>query len=324
MKKISILMMAAVAACGLMTSCKSDTQPRLDSPKKFVLNNPALAEQTYILRAAGEGDEATSTTIELTVSQPDYGVGVVTQYQPQVSLTGIFDDAILNDNGDVETPATYTNIRTVDTQAKISISAFDMSVAVNELNGIKDMDQEDYFNEHFANKPQKVYVRVLAYIPNADYSRIYSNVIELNVIPYFAVAVPGNIWMIGAYTGWNVVSGHGDSSPLVLLYEPENAIGSKIYSATIDIEAGANPGAFRFYTALGDWETNSIGSQVEDAGVNVSIDPDTKTYEGEAVDGKGNWNLSNWDDITGGEAAQLKMTVDLSGNAYKVYFTVLQ
>lgn len=320
MKKISILMAAAVAACGLMTSCKSDTQPRLEKPTEFHLNTPALANQTYILQEGGEGEDQVSTSIELTVSQPNYGIGVVTQYQVQASLSGEFNDAVLDEEGKVVTPATYENLRTVDTQAKINISAFDMAVAINALNGITEKDQEDEFNEKFANKAQKVFVRVHAFIPNASYSSIYSNVIELSIIPYFAVAVQGSIWMIGAYTGWSV----DDPSPLVLLSEPENAIGSKVYSATIDIEAGANPGAFRFYTQLGDWETNSIGSQVEDAGVNVSIDPDNNTYEGDAVDGKGNWNLSNWDDITGGEAAQLKMTVDLSSSTYKVYFTVLQ
>ncbi len=323
MKKISILMMAAVAACGLMTSCKSDTQPRLDKPTEFVLNKPSMANQTYILRAGGEGEDATSTTVDLTVSQPNYGLGVVTQYQPQISLTGDFNDAVLDEDGNVVTPATYANIRTVDTQAKISISAFDMSVAVNELNGITDMDQEDYFNEHFANKPQHIYVRVLAYVPHAEYSRIYSNVIEINVVPYFAVAVPGNIWLIGEWTGWDITNGHSSDKPLVLLYEPENAIGSKIYSATISVPEGENPGTFRFYTALGDWENNSVGSQVDDNGIPVPVDPDTLTYEGDAVDGKGSWSISNWADVTGGAAAQLKMTVDMSGTGYKVYFTVI-
>ncbi len=320
MKKISILMTAAAVACGWMTSCKSDTQPRLDKPTEFVLNTPALANQTYILQEGEQDGEEITTSIELTVSQPNYGLGVVTQYEVQASLDGEFNDAVLDENGTVTSPATYQSLRTVNTQAKIDVSAFDMSVAINALNGITEKDQEDYFNQEFAGKPQEVYVRVHAYIPNAPYSSIYSNVIKLSIVPYFAVAVPGSIWMIGAYTGWSI----DNPSPLVLVTEAENAIGSKVYTATIDIEAGANPGAFRFYTELGDWENNSIGSQVEDAGVNVSIDPDTNTYEGEAVDGKGNWNLANWDDITGGEAAQLKMTVDLSGSSYKVYFTVLK
>lgn len=319
MKKISILMAAAVAACGMMTSCKSDTQPRLEKPTSFHLNTPALANQTYILQEGGEGEDATTTSIELTVSQPDYGLGVVTHYQVQTSLTGEFNDAVLDENGNIVTPATYESLRTVDTQAKINCSAFDMAVAINALNGITEKDQEDEFNQLYANKPQKVFVRVHAFIPHAAYSSIYSNVIELSIIPYFAVAVPGSIWMIGQYTGWDIAS----PSPLVLLSEPENAIGSKVYSATIDIEAGANPGAFRFYTALGDWETNSIGSQVADEGISVALDPDTNTYEGDAVDGKGSWNLSNWDEITGGEAAKLKMTVDLSGSGYKVYFSVI-
>ncbi len=319
MKKISILMAAAVAACGLMTSCKSDTQPRLEKPTDFHLNTPALANQTYILQEGGEGEDATSTSIELTVSQPNYGLGVVTQYQVQASLTGEFEDAVVDENGNVTTPATYESLRTVDTNAKITCSAFDMAVAINALNGITEKDQEAEFNEKFAGKAQKVFVRVHAFIPHADYSSIYSNVIELSIVPYFAVAVPGTIWMIGEYTGWNINA----PSPLVLLSEPENAIGSKVYSATIHIEEGKSPGAFRFYTALGDWENNSIGSQVEDNAISVALDPDAMSYEGDAVDGKGSWNLSNWADVTGGAAADLKMTVDLSSSTYKVYFNVI-
>ena len=318
MKKISILMAAAVAACGLMTSCKSDTQPRLEKPTEFVLNTPALANQTYILQEGGEGEDATSTSIQLTVSQPNYGLGVVTQYEVQASLSKDFEDAVLDEEGNIVTPANYESLRTIDTNAKINCSAFDMAVAINALNGITDKDLEGYFNENFAGKAQKVFVRVHAYVNHAPYSDIYSNVIELSVVPYFAVAVPGTIWMIGEYTGWSIDA----PKPLVLLSEPENAIGSKVYSATIHIEAGANPGAFRFYTALGSWDENSIGAQVDDNAVSIALDPASMSFEGDAVDGKGSWSISNWADITGGEAADLKMTVDLSTSAYKVYYSV--
>lgn len=319
---------AAVAACGGFTSCKSDTQPRLEKPTEFVLNTPPMANQTYVLTDGEDGGVADgATSIQLTVSQPNYGLGVVTQYEVQVSLTNTWEDAVVDNDGNEITPATYESLMTVDSQAQINVSAFEMSVAVNTLNGLVDVDQAEEFEQNYAGKPQDVYVRVVAYIPHAEYSRKPSNVIKLSVIPYFVVAVPGEIWLIGAYSGWNIENGYLASAAdalctgPVVLTEPENAIGSKVYSATIKCSA-SGPGAFRFYTALGDWENNGVGSQVDDASVNVAIDEDNLTYDGDAVAGKGNWNLSNWADVApnGGD---LKMTVDLSGSNYKVYFTVV-
>ena len=49
------------------TSCKEDTQPRLEKPTEFVLNTPPMASQTYVLHES----DGQSSEIVLTVSQPD-------------------------------------------------------------------------------------------------------------------------------------------------------------------------------------------------------------------------------------------------------------
>lgn len=288
MKKISLMMALMLILGATFTSCKEDTQPRLEQPTEFVLNTPPMANETYILT---ENDGAASQ-IYLTVSQPNYGLGTVTSYEVQLSKTEDF--------------AAYQSLLTVNTQAQITCDGYEWSVAQNALNGIIDEDDAD----KFVLQPEDVYVRVRAFIPNCDYSSICSNVIKLSVQPYFAVRAPGKLYIIGDVSGWDINNG------AMYLSEPQNGIGSKIYSGEIEISAGQAANGFRFYTELGNWGDNgalpSIGSNPDD-GNNLSISMDENNYySGPCVAGKGNWNISNW------EGGMMKMTVDL--NEMKVYF----
>lgn len=281
---MALLFMMGVA----FTSCKEDTQPRLDKPTEFVLNTPPMANQTYILQET----DGTPSEIFLTVSQPNYGMGVVTSYEVQISNTEAFED--------------YRSLLTVNTQAQIVCSGYEFSVAMNSLDGVTTEDDKDKFN----GNARDIYVRVRAFIPNCDYSSILSNVIKLNVKPYFAVRAPGKIYVIGQVSGWDINNG------AVYLSEPQNGIGSKVYSGVINMSAEDASSGFRFYTALGEWGDNgalpSIGANADD-GDNASISMDDNgSYTGPCVNGKGNWNITNW----GG--GNMKMTVDL--NEMKVYF----
>lgn len=285
-----------------MTSCKSDTQPRLDQPTEFVLNTPPMANQTYILT---EGADSQSE-ITLTVSQPDYGLGVVTSYEVQVCNSEEFTEAVYDEEDKLVTPANYQSLLTVNTQATIVCSAYDFSVAVNALDGIK--TEED--KPKFTGEARDVYVRVRAFIPNCDYSSIFSNVIKLNVQPYFAVRAPGKLYVIGDVSGWDINNGS------VYLSEPDNGIGSNVFSGTINFTAEQAANGFRFYTELGKWGDDgklpSIGSNADnDDNLAVALD-ENGAYSGNCVAGKGNWNITNW---TGGD---IRITVDL--NEMKVYF----
>lgn len=270
------------------TSCKEDTQPRLEKPTEFVLNTPPMANETYVL----EESDGVATQIYLTVSQPNYGLGTVTSYEVQLSNTEDFAD--------------YRSLLTVNTQAQIVCDGFEWSVAMNSLNGIITYEDKD----KFTGEARDVYVRVRAFIPGADYSSINSNVIKLNVQPYFAVRAPGKLYVIGDVSGWDI------NNDAVYISEPENGIGSKIYSGVIDMSAANAANGFRFYTELGNWGDNgslpSIGSNADDGdNLSVTVNGDGY-YSGPCVAGKGNWNISNWD------GSPMKITVDL--NEMKVYF----
>lgn len=284
MKKISILMALALLIGISFTSCKQDTQPRLNKPTEFVLNTPPMADQTYIL--------SPENGVDLTVSQPNYGLGVVTSYQTQISFTEDF--------------AKFENIESISNQAKINITGEEMAQAMCKLMGYVSNDTEDLFSP----EARTVYVRVRAYIPNSDYSDITSNVIKLAIKPYKAVKLPARLYVIGQVSGWDINNG------AVFIEEPANGVGGKVFVGVVPFTAADAAGGFRFYTALGNWGDNgqlpSIGSNADDVNnADVTVD-ENGTYKGSCVAGKGNWNITNWED------GDMKITVDL--NTMKVIF----
>ncbi len=288
MKKISILMALALLIGISFTSCKQDTQPRLNKPTEFVLNTPPMADQTYILTA--------QNGVDLTVSQPNYGLGVVTDYQTQISFTEDF--------------AQYENIESLSNQAKINISGEEMAQAMCKLMGYVNNDTEDLFSP----EAREVYVRVRAFIPNADYSDITSNTIKLMIKPYKAVKLPGRLYVIGNVNGWDINNG------AIYIEEPANGVGSKIYTGVVPFTADQAAGGFRFYESLGSWGDNgqlpSIGANADDGNnAEITVDEDG-VYKGACVTGKGNWNITNWQD------GDMKITVDL--NTMKVIFEKAQ
>lgn len=103
------------------------------------------------------------------------------------------------------------------------------------------------------------------------------------------------IYVVGQPQGWDINS---DS-----VYVVETEDGSNIYKGTIDIEA--DQFTFRFYSQLGDWEANSIGSQMDDSPINVTANG--TPYE-VVVGGKGSWTVPNW---TGGK---VNVTLNLNNN----------
>lgn len=295
MKKTIFLMAAAALAGGMLTSCKEDTQPRLEQPTEFVLNTPPTAGQIQVLTKEGPG-----STVYLTCSQPNYGLGTPTHYEVQLSYTRDF--------------AEYFTLPTVGTQAKIAIEAEEFAVGMNYLSGIKE-EGDKYL---FKDDPREVFVRLRAYIPYADYSSILSNVISIWAQPFFAVRVPAKIYLVGEASpyGWTMDNGF-------VLDETENGIGSNIYSGKLHIDAGK--ATFRFYSQLGDWENNSIGTQNEDKAIAYPGFPDegdgstleTDVIVGQAEkEGKGSWSFPDW------PGGVLKITVDL--NTKKAYFEALE
>lgn len=117
---------------------------------------------------------------------------------------------------------------------------------------------------------------------------------------------PRPLYVIGGYQGWNI-DGNDET---VCLLETDR-----------DIYVGYLPAAavsdyFRFYSQLGDWETNSIGAQFEDSPIGVSMEVigDQAVYDGGCYYGKGSWYIYDYP----GDG-DCRITVDL--NRMSVNFT---
>ncbi|MDE5774656.1 MAG: SusE domain-containing protein [Muribaculaceae bacterium] len=315
MNKLSILsVLTAVAALGL-TGCKDDTQPRLQDPTPgtFKVFEPALNNYTYYL--------APDATIELVTSQPDYGLGTVTQYELQACLSEDFKEATVDPaTGEVANEANYQILTTVNTQARIQMSCQELAVAMCALYGITTDEDVDKWDVTAANglKPsdvQPVYIRVAAYVADpktptgyATGSYITSNVVKLNSVkPFFAVRVPAEIYLIGKPQGWNIESGE------MALTEAENGIGSDIYTGVFEFDSeilASGGGGFRFYKELDNWGDNgaypSIGANANDGdNTKVTLDEESLSADVDVVAGKGNFQIENW------PGGWMKMTVNL-------------
>lgn len=304
MKKSIFLSALALVSCLALTGCKDDTQPRLEPPVEgsFQLYAPANNNFTYDLTS-------NTNTIELVTSgQPDYGVATPTQYQVQVSLNDTWEEGVKNEAGEYATYPTYYSLPTVNTQSVIEASALELNQAITYLQGIHEEGQEDLYD----SSVRPIWVRVRAYVadPAAEggyvsYSQVISNSVKINSVqPSYtpSLPLPAKLYMIGDYQGWNI----DGNAQTIVVDESENGIGSDIYTGYVYwATASAANTPFRFYSALGDWETNSIGSQVDDNPITVSMEDNV--YNGDCVNGKGSWQISNFPD-----AGWMKITVDLN------------
>lgn len=294
MKNISILASLLLLLGVGVTSCKDDTQPRLDAPTEFILNTPPAVNEMYIFTADDKNNSQNS--IEFTVSQPNYGLGCVPDYQIQVAKSeadfNAWDEAI-KQNPENDAPLgtdglpLVSTLETIFTTAQMTVTGNVFCDGVNAVYGFSD--------ENTPAGSVPVAVRVHAWVPNAAYSSIFSNVVTLaQVMTYIPISAPGELYLIGQPSGWDINNGS--------MVATETEIGSKIYHGVFDIAAGQFQ--FRFYRALGDWESNSIGAQEEDNPVDITFE-DGK-YSGPVVNGKGSWQVPDW------EGGKIEVTINLN------------
>lgn len=276
----------ALVAMLATSSCKQNTEPSFEKTDKFELNRPAMAEQYYQLTPDG--------VIDLDWSQPAWGFAAAADYQVQVAL-----------NEDFLTPyvagaKSFMSIGDPVHQCRASISMEEVATAMCTLKGFK--TEDDYVDA----PAEKLYVRVVAKVPQIWNSEVTSNVIVLDKVKaYCAIQSPGKIYLVGAPEGWKGPDASAaDHYKNWALYEKEDAIGSKIYYGTFDIPAGS--AMFRFYTALTGWDADSWGSQADDSA--VDYDFTDGEFAGTLVKGKGSFNFPNW---TGGK---MQITVNMNDN----------
>lgn len=182
--KSTLLLLSAVF---LFASCSddNDSNPILRSPKTFVLNTPALAEN-------GVYDLANSSTIELTCTQPDYGFPAVTRYTVQVGTEEKMSDA--------------QDMSTTFTSAKMDVDAAELAAQLTSTFLAKGKTETDFPMDI------PVYIRLKAQQITAAgdtiaNTAITSNVVKLNKVHLLfslpPVTTPENLYITGAFNGWS-------------------------------------------------------------------------------------------------------------------------
>lgn len=287
MKKSSYIFATLAVVLGL-SSCETDRDPVFKSAtsESFEMLTPVFADQFYELSEEG--------TLQLTCkSQPDFGapIGPIT-YSVEVSLTGEFIDEVKDADGVVTTPASYVEIKSnSDGTTVVTISEKKLTQAYCKLMGYT---EEDEGAVTFSTVP--LYFRGVCApkTPDSEFNlanRVVSkNVISLNkVLPYFSLAQPGYIYLVGQPAGWAApMEDNADVYENWKLYEKADQIESTIYYGQFEIAAGE--AMFRFYTALTGWDTDSYGSQADDSP--VACNYEDKDFS--LVKGKGAYDFSTW------------------------------
>ncbi|MDE6521363.1 MAG: hypothetical protein K2L17_00960 [Muribaculaceae bacterium] len=194
MKKFHILAafgIAVMATLGL-SSCQADKDPVFTEATEFVLNTPPFADQLYQL--------APNSTLELTCSQPNYGMALAPAYEIQVSLLENFGAG--QPTPSEGEPPYYASVLTNNPHsAVIEIDEKNLAVAICELMGL---NEENYLETPINVVP--LYVRAVASISNQPSTVITSNTIVLKqVLTYFQAPAPEHdvLYTPGNSNGWN-------------------------------------------------------------------------------------------------------------------------
>lgn len=251
MKKITNLLLIAFAACGLFATqaCDSDidSNPAYHEPTEgsFVLNTPPYAADNVY-------DLATTDTIELTTSQPDYGFTAPVDYAVQLSLDGTFADDGSN----------FVTLPSVSPSAVIDIDGKEFANSFNEL-------WAQVKGEEPLPDQSTVYIRLRASINGqSNLGVCYSNVIQLNVKPYtppVSVTLPTTMYVIGAMPASNWATW----IPLHPVYDsPGNFYGFVYFNEGCNFKIGPDQGV---------WDTARTFDQITfvdnaSAGVVAGID----------------------------------------------------
>jgi hypothetical protein len=273
----------------LFTACDSD---RDDNPKlgpnhtasTFVVNESSLADQYIQL--------SSDNTVNLTWSQPDYGINTVVNYQIEVGLNNKWEQ--------LETSFTSCNVQ---------ISGEEIAKAICKIDGFA--TEDDYVDMGF----RQIDMRVIANIQTTQSEIIPGTTITSNVVSFKHMAAYCNIpskatlWVIGSCCGWPEPS-PSKKDDLVAggWFIMETEIGSKIFEGDVEMPAGDL--TFRFYAKLTGWDGgDSYGFKVEDEATEITLT--NNVYAGNGMTGKGSWFISGFPGGT------MHLTVDMNKNTVK-------
>ena len=241
--KSTLLLLCSV---GLFTACSddSDSNPTLGQPTTFVLNTPAYAAMPVNL--------ATSTELPFTWSSPDYGFPVEAEFQLEASINGQFtistEQAAEDESG--QTIPNYVILPASFTGGKGSIDAAKLAAAVNMMGNWDEI-------------PENVTLTVRASATTKGASTIYSNTVNIIVIPTAEVApaFPEFIYEIGNESGWTTA--HALRSPA------QDGVYIGFYWLDGEFKFKPNENDWN-----GDWENDGDGKIADNGGANMpGVDP---------------------------------------------------
>ncbi len=182
--------MMALAAVAF-TSCEADDDPKLNEPTEFVLNTPPFATQLYDLTPDG--------VIELTCSQPNYGLTLATTYGVEISMREDFGEN-LPAPGEEEAPYSVTILPTNPQSAVLQLQESKIAEAICAMRGITSEEEYTEIPAH------PLYIRALAHINNQPATKITSNVVTLTQVKgycAFEAEVFDVLYTPGNSNGWD-------------------------------------------------------------------------------------------------------------------------
>ena len=230
---------------GLFVACAddNDSNPTLQQPSTFVLNEPSYAAQMVALEY--------SDGIAFTWSQPDYGFPAEVSYDIQASPTGSFtvstDEANADESG-----------ATIPDYAVITSGVFGGSGAMDGTYLDRNLVQICQWTESTVPETQTVYVRLAASTPGAQ--TIYSNVVAIQTVPFYIAlkdAAPELWYLVGECIGDGSWGNSADNIgkaifPLMTLADESY---DKVTGKGVIAYTGFFPGGkgFKLIKTPGDW-----------------------------------------------------------------------
>ena len=288
MKAKYILSSMLFAAFGMLfTACDSD---RDDNPtlgpnhtaNTFVVNTSAVADQYIQL--------SPDNTVNLTWTQPNYGVNTVVSYSVEVGMNG-----------------TWEPLETNYISCNVQLSGEEIAKAICKLDGFK--TEDDYVDMGFRQVDFRVTAKILTtasdVIPGTT---ITSNVVSFNhMAAYCNIPSKGTLWVIGSCCGWPEPSA-GNKETLVdgNWFIMETEIGSKVYKGSVVMPEGDL--TFRFYGKLTGWDGgDSYGFMVDDTATEFVFSDGV--FKNTIMKGKGSYSFPGF------PGGVLDITVDLNKGA---------
>lgn len=243
----------------MFTACEDDrdSNPTLVQPTGFTLNNPV---NTLV-------DLAESTGIPFAWSQPDYGGWpAAVEYHLEISPTNddnswkvSTDEAAADESG--ETIADYAIMPSIYASCSGTMSAVELA---------KQLLTICKWDENSVPEKQIVYVRCKAKTPGAE--TITSNVVSLEVVPYYIelADAPIELWyLVGSGIGsadWDNGKNSVGSGGLIPMYPIDgNEYNPQTGQGEIQYAGYFNAGQqFKLVLVPGDWNTQLNFTNVKD------------------------------------------------------------